>query len=190
MRARFLVLALAQVALAAGPAAGSVYSCEVDGKVVSRDRPCTGSSPPAPTPMVTRPGQGEPAAYDDADWLFDLDGYSHARRLSRQHKVPMLIYFQADWCGYCRKLERELLHEPRAKQALRRIIKVQITPEKGPEDGALFKALGGTGYPTVLFQATHSSKPKKYLLMRKVGGTWHTKSVEELIAILEGLFPS
>jgi thiol:disulfide interchange protein len=52
------------------------------------------------------PGPGKPAI----QWQTDLHA---AHRLAVKQNKPMLLVFGADWCGYCKKMERTTLADPR-----------------------------------------------------------------------------
>jgi len=91
----------------------------------------------------------------------------------------MLLYFQADWCHYCRELENNLLSLGEAKLAMRPFIKVRITPEHGDSEKALFDNLGGTGYPTLMLKSNVRALPEKLHTMNKINGEWELLSPYE-----------
>jgi len=43
---------------------------------------------------------------------------------------PVLLYFHATWCPYCKKLEREVLSDGKVRAYLKDVIKVKIDAEK------------------------------------------------------------
>lgn len=45
---------------------------------------------------------------------------------------PMLVYFNADWCGICRRVERETFSDPRVKVALQPFIPVKVDIDRQP----------------------------------------------------------
>ena len=63
---------------------------------------------------------------------------------------PLALYFYADWCGYCAKLERGILSDPEVKQHLDSILYVSVNPEHGAAEEKLFRQFGGSGFPTFL----------------------------------------
>ena len=42
-------------------------------------------------------------------WLNGAAGYARALELQRELKVPLIVYFYADWCPYCQRLDSEYL---------------------------------------------------------------------------------
>lgn len=80
-------------------------------------------------------------------WLFDAYGYARAVELQRQFKVPLVVYFYADWCPYCRTLDSQYLPSAPVQQYLSRVVKVRINPEHGPAERDIAARFGVTGYP-------------------------------------------
>ena len=173
--------------------AGQIYKCVIKGKTVFTDTPCGGEVVEL-SPMNTMRAfdtsnnfvaEDYRRAYSSDEWLRNIGGYREALRISKMYGAPIFIYFQADWCRYCRKLESELLYKQDAKEHLATWIKVKISPEDSPEDHAFFKQMGGTGYPTVLTQKAYDATPKKTKLMAKQDGGWRTQNAEEFALHLQ-----
>jgi thiol-disulfide isomerase/thioredoxin len=80
----------------------------------------------------------------------DSAGYQEALRLQQENGKPIALYFYADWCGYCTRLDRSILSQPEVKQYLESILYVSVNPEHGKGDMALFERFEGRGFPTVL----------------------------------------
>jgi len=80
----------------------------------------------------------------------DSVGYQEALRLQQENGKPIALYFYADWCGYCARLERDVLSQAEVKQYLNSILYVSVNPEHGKADMALFDRFNGRGFPTVL----------------------------------------
>lgn len=173
-----------------------IYRCTVNGKVVFTDQPCDGDrvklSPSNTLPAVSA---GEADATEAADgvgakpysstrWYTDYAGYQTALGVGREYNVPVFLYFQADWCRFCRQLERELLNTREGTAALSKVVKVRITPENGDKENQLFRGLGGKGYPSVFIVRPPDSPPKKYYLMKKESHGWVTKSADYLEKVL------
>lgn len=179
----FFVLAL----LTAPYSAADIYRCVIDGRTVLTDQPCGGAplQLPAPNtiPSVDAESPKESAhspVYNSGRWYRNAQGYKAALKTSKNFNVPILIYYQADWCKYCRKLEKDLLHRAAAKKTLRRLVTVEITPDKGARERALFDSMGGTGYPSIFIQSTPAAKPVKRNLKIHQNGSWRTMSPAEL----------
>ncbi len=173
--------------------ANDIYRCTVNGKTVFTDQPCDGKpvkllpSNSLPAIEVLPVEQGEKPQYNSGKWYVDANGYKRALKVSKKYNAPLFIYYQADWCGYCRKLEKELLNKSAARKTLRQVVKVRITPENGSREDALFRRMGGAGYPTVLTQKNADTKPVKRSLSRKKNGQWHTFSLIEFKHFIEKL---
>lgn len=103
-------------------------------------------------------GGGPPGAHGDAtgkgawqtDWLAGVAGLKVASAEQKSSQKAMLLYFYADWCGYCRKLESTVLSTAEGRGALRDVIKVRINAESGNDERQLAGELGIRGYPTLL----------------------------------------
>ena len=135
--------------------AKEIYKCKLKGKIIFSNNPCSeGVNETLLLPShknsfsVNSTGQ----RYNSNSWFEDMSGYKSALKESDKYQVPLFIYFQADWCSYCRRLERELLNTYSAEIILSQYVKVKITPDHGANEKAFFKTLGGTGYPTVMIQ--------------------------------------
>ncbi len=162
---------------------GEIYKCNIAGKLVYTDEKCDGEVIYVETKNTISPPKVDDY-YNSATWYAGGNGYTQALELSEKHNALIFIYFHTDWCGYCRKLESELLNTSGARTVLSRVVKVKINPEDGAMERSLFKKFGGRGYPAVFFQDTYDSRPKKQLLMKRQSGKWKTMSVNDLSSLL------
>lgn len=144
-----------------------IYKCTIAGKLVFTDQPCDGekvilgetnSMAAEKTPFEYVPLK---QPYNSNKWYYGHVGYKRALRLFEKYDAPIFIYFQADWCKYCRQLEEGLIHTKKGKLALKKAIKVKISPEDSKRDDDFFRSLGGKGYPTLYLQADGVSHPKE-----------------------------
>ena len=84
------------------------------------------------------------------DWLEGASGYEDARRSLRDRPYPILVYFYTDWCGYCRRLESNLLTDYDTERFLAdETIRVKINPESGSEEARIAEQFGVGGYPSL-----------------------------------------
>ena len=81
-------------------------------------------------------------------WFNGSAGYGRAVELQRELKVPIVVYFYADWCGYCRTLDSQYLPSAPVQEYLRGVVKVRINPEHGRPERALADRYGIKGYPS------------------------------------------
>jgi thiol:disulfide interchange protein len=151
-------------------ASSEVFKCMENGKTVFTDKPCDGqivefdslNSMVSVKPNLTNSSKSSRNNhYKNTSWLHGYTGYKKALRLQKKYHAPIFLYFQADWCGYCRRLESELLHTKKGIKVLKKAIKVKITPDNSTLDKDFFKSLGGTGYPSIYLQPVIINKPKK-----------------------------
>ena len=82
------------------------------------------------------------------NWFNGSAGYARAVELQRELKVPIVVYFYADWCGYCRTLDSQYLPSAPVQEYLRGVVKVRINPEHGRPERALADRYGIKGYPS------------------------------------------
>ncbi len=102
-------------------------------------------------------------------WLNGAAGYARALELQRELRVPLIVYFYADWCPYCQRLDSEYLPSAPVQQYLRGVVKVRINPEHGPAEEEISRRYGVTGYPTFLVMRNLSSPPRNIQPFRKGG---------------------
>lgn len=92
-------------------------------------------------------------------WMTDL---TQATALAKKENRLLLIHFYADWCGPCRKMERETLSSKSlAAQLGGKIVAVKINSDKNPK---ITKKYGITALPSDIFVA-----PSGQILARSEG---------------------
>lgn len=91
--------------------------------------------------------------YDSGSWYAGAGAYRQAAMESGRTGAPLLVFFYTDWCGYCKHVQAKVFPDARVARALRGYVKLRINPEHSPEDDALFKRMGGRGYPYALVWA-------------------------------------
>ncbi len=88
----------------------------------------------------SRPGSGVAFASLDYDEALS--------RAKGERKLVMLDVY-TDWCGWCKKLDRDVFADARVAAALRDVVPIKVNAEKGGEDVA--RRFSVQGFPTVLF---------------------------------------
>lgn len=106
--------------------------------------------------------------------------------MSAKEKAPIFIYGYTDWCGYCKKLQRDIFQDSSVQKVLDRFIKVKINPEHSAEDKALFSSWGGRGYPTLYIQPNSNSSPARTSgPFTKKDGKWKLMTKSGFISMLQ-----
>lgn len=75
--------------------------------------------------------------------------FDEALALARTEKKILLVDVYTDWCGWCKKLDREVFGDARVAEAARGLVAIRINAEKEGEKVA--QRYDVQGYPTVLF---------------------------------------
>ena len=88
---------------------------------------------------------------------------------NKEHKPLLLFFTGSDWCGWCIRLQKEVLKTPEfTKWAKEKVVLVELdyprsvpqSPEVKQQNFELQNAFGVQGYPTVYF-ATAATKDGK-----------------------------
>ncbi|PHR97499.1 MAG: hypothetical protein COA78_27530 [Blastopirellula sp.] len=177
--------------LLSSTSSAEIYKCYVAGKLVFTDEPCDGekvilgvtnSMPAEEKPFVYEPLK---VPYASNQWYYGYAGYKRALRLQKKYDAPIFVYFQADWCGYCRELENQLIQTSKGVKALNKAIKVKVTPEDSQADDAFFRKLGGNAYPTLFMQAKGNNNLQKIPVRSKRQGRWKMLTANDLTLLID-----
>jgi thiol:disulfide interchange protein len=68
---------------------------------------------------------------------------------ARAEKRLVMVDVYTDWCGWCKKLDRDTYGDERVAAALGELISIRVNAEKGGE--AVAEKYRVQGFPTVLF---------------------------------------
>lgn len=98
----------------------------------------------------TGAGLGRGSGGWESDWLSGVAGLKAGTEAQKSSQKPMLVYFYATWCGYCRRLDANILATAEARETLEDVIKVRINAEESRETMQLAGELGVRGYPTLM----------------------------------------
>lgn len=119
-------------------------------------------------------------------WMTDFEA---AKALAQAESKPLFLSFTgSDWCGWCMKLEKEILSTPEFQSALaQKVIFVHVDfPKKSlpaalkAQNDALAKKYNVRGFPTIIILDDHLNTLGT--LGYKAGGPApFIKSVEEII---------
>ncbi len=105
-----------------------------------------------------------------AQELYWENNVNKAIEVSKKTNKPMLLFFTgSDWCGWCIRLQKEVLRTPEfAAWAQKNVVLVELdyprskpqTNEIKQQNGQLQQIFGIQGYPTVHFATVTESKGK------------------------------
>lgn len=117
------------------------------------------------------------AQAQELKWETDIN---KAVAVSNKTKKPMLLFFTgSDWCGWCIRLQKEVLKTPEFKTwAAKNVVLVELDyPRSVPQSDAikaqnsgLQQTFGIQGFPTVYF-ATAKVNAKKVPAFTAIGST-------------------
>lgn len=90
---------------------------------------------------------------DPVKWFSDLDkGVARAKEL----KKPLVIEFTADWCHYCKKMDRETMSDPKVKAEIKGcFVAVRLDAD---QHASILQELGISGIPATLLVDTQSRR--------------------------------
>lgn len=78
--------------------------------------------------------------------------YEEGFKLSKEQGKPIMIYFYADWCRYCKKMEEETYANNYVIEEAKRYVCVKVDLTKPDEKArAIAKKYNVEGLPTVIF---------------------------------------
>lgn len=100
--------------------------------------------------LVSACGRGPGAAAVSAGAGVKFEDVSFDEALSRArsgHRL-VLVDVYTDWCGWCRKMDRDVFSDPRAAAASRGLLAVRVNAERGGESVA--ERYRVDGFPTLL----------------------------------------
>jgi thiol-disulfide isomerase/thioredoxin len=101
-----------------------------------------------------------------------VEPYDQALRDHLRTGKPLAVYFYVHWCPYCVQLDKEILTSPVVRQYLDQVLYVSINAEAGEKEMALFKRLGGTGYPHFAIISNHSGQIQRVSAHFREKGQW------------------
>jgi thioredoxin-related protein len=108
---------------------------------------------------VNSHAQTKAAVKTDAFWTTDWDKGIAA---AKAQKKPVIIDFYTDWCGWCKKLDKDTYAAPEIQKRLKEgWVGIKINPEDKTKTGTLAgktvgyadiaKAFEVQGFPTIVF---------------------------------------
>ncbi|MCI5224935.1 MAG: thioredoxin family protein [Candidatus Electrothrix sp. AR4] len=123
------------------------------------------------------------AAVTTGKWYTKAASHKKVRKASKKKKKAYILFFYTDWCGYCKKINKKYLSNPKVKSILSSHYKVKINPEKGFEEMDLAKKKGVRGFPDFRVVRPNGSSMRIHPFQKD--GVWTVKKfITELKAAL------
>jgi len=85
--------------------------------------------------------------------------FEQGMKLSKKYDKPTMIHFTTEWCGWCRRLEKEVYTVPEVIKASRNFVCIRVDGSKRRQIVNYYKI---RGYPTILF--TNSKRKEVHRL--------------------------
>lgn len=98
------------------------------------------------------PAFAAPAAETARPWLTDLDT---AQAQARKGDRMILVDLYAEWCGWCKQLEREVFTHRQFLDATKDFVQLRVDVQDGAEGSMLQSRFGATSLPTLLILDSH-----------------------------------
>ena len=89
-------------------------------------------------------GAGSPPMVDNIKWWSDM---SRASQEARDFKQPLVVDFGAEWCGFCKKLEKETFPAPEVQALKDKFVWARVDTDATPEPARKYNI---EGLPTIL----------------------------------------
>lgn len=77
--------------------------------------------------------------------------YSAALKEAKASGKLLMVDLYTDWCGYCKKLDREVFPDAAVARLSQKFVPVKLNPEKDQDASALARRYIVNGFPTILF---------------------------------------
>ena len=91
--------------------------------------------------------------------------YHSGMRLAKMNKRPVVIKFSAAWCGWCEKMDNEVLNQPSVMAELKKFTCIKVDTDK---DRSIAFAYGVRSLPRMLVINTHDEIVGDWLGYREV----------------------
>ncbi|HOX09415.1 MAG TPA: thioredoxin family protein, partial [Candidatus Omnitrophota bacterium] len=85
------------------------------------------------------------SAHAAITWAGNLNS---ALKEAKSKNKPVMADFYTDWCGWCKKLDRDTYADPEVANLAKKFICVKVNGDKYP---TLVSKYGVSGYPTIIF---------------------------------------
>ena len=79
------------------------------------------------------------------EWSYNFD---KAAKEAKKQAKPMMVDFYTDWCGWCKRLDRDVYTKDNVVALSKQFVCIKLNPEKDQENGKKFSV---EGFPTIVF---------------------------------------
>ncbi len=86
-----------------------------------------------------------PVVLSSIDWIRDM---GVAQEIAKTQDKPILIDFYTEWCGWCKRLDKDTYSNKEVQESLEKFVCVKIDAE---ENKALAKEYKVNGFPSTVF---------------------------------------
>ena len=101
------------------------------------------AAPAASTQPVTSLDASQVSQRGSIDFVL---GWELGRQIAAERQLPCMVFFTADWCTYCKRMEATTFNDPAVAQLASQFVCVLVDADEEPE---VCRRLGVSGYPTV-----------------------------------------
>ena len=120
------------------------------------------------------------SAYSDTIWHKSvIEGFAVAKKKN----IPVLIDLYADWCTYCKVLEKEIFPAKEVSALLNQFVTIRINGEEYPNLMERYKV---KGFPTILFLDKNgyylsmlTGLPTKDMIIKRINEVYKQKDIED-----------
>lgn len=81
----------------------------------------------------------------DINWIRDLN---QAKQIAKAQGKPMLIDFYTDWCGWCKRLDKDTYANNKVIEFAKKFICVKMNADEHPQ---IAKQYSVRGFPSTVF---------------------------------------
>ncbi len=129
--------------------------------------------------------QAQEASKDGLTWYTSLAEANTAA--TAQHKPLFTFFTGSDWCGWCRKLQRDVFAKPEfVAWAKKNVILVeldfprnkQLAPELAQQNQSMQQALQVQGYPTIWLINLKAAEGGKNMEIERLGSLGYPSGAE------------
>ncbi len=118
-------------------------------------------------------------------WYTKASSFEKIEKAAKKKDKPYIFFVYTDWCGFCKKMNKKYLTNPKIKQILSKYYRIKINPDKGEKEKALANKKGVNGYPD--FRIVHPNGRSIKLHPFRSGGSLKVKAfIRDLKAALKG----